>query len=127
MSPSFDSICAAAKTIKGHAVETPLLESPALNKKLGGRLFIKAEMLQKTGSFKFRGAFNALSNLSDAQRAKGAQGNIFLVVMSWRDADQPFGVSQQSASEKSPEQPRRKLVTVLKRGYPFRNGMPGAV
>lgn len=71
MLPSYDTICAAAQTIKGHAVQTPLLESPALNKKLGGRLFIKAEMLQKTGSFKFRGAFNALSQLNDEQRAKG--------------------------------------------------------
>lgn len=71
MHPSYDTICAAAQTIKGHAVQTPLLESPALNKKLGGRLFIKAEMLQKTGSFKFRGAFNALSQLNDEQRAKG--------------------------------------------------------
>jgi threonine dehydratase len=71
MLPSFDTICSAAQTINGHATQTPLLESPALNKKLGGRLFVKAEMLQKTGSFKFRGAFNALSQLNDEQRAKG--------------------------------------------------------
>ncbi len=71
MFPSYDTICSAAKILKGYAAHTPLLESPALNKKLGGRLFIKAEMLQKTGSFKFRGAFNAVSQLSDEQRAKG--------------------------------------------------------
>jgi threonine dehydratase len=52
-------------------VLTPLLESPAANARLGGRLLVKAECLQRTGSFKFRGAFNALSQLDPASRRAG--------------------------------------------------------
>ncbi|MBO6827627.1 MAG: threonine/serine dehydratase [Sneathiella sp.] len=68
---SYSDILAAAETIKSHAVRTPLVESPLLNDKLGARLFLKCEMLQKTGSFKFRGAFNSISNLSEAERKNG--------------------------------------------------------
>lgn len=71
MTPSLQSIQSAASTLNGIAVKTPLLESPALNEILGCRLFVKAEMLQKTGSFKFRGAFNAISTLTDQQRQYG--------------------------------------------------------
>ncbi len=70
-SPSFSSVQEAANTLKDMAVRTPLLESPALNDKLGARLFLKCEMLQKTGSFKFRGAYNALSRLTQEQRDAG--------------------------------------------------------
>jgi len=69
--PDFASIQNAAQTIRGQAAYTPLLESTALNETLGCRLFLKAEMLQKTGSFKFRGAFNAISRLTKEQLAKG--------------------------------------------------------
>ncbi|MEQ8250265.1 MAG: threonine/serine dehydratase [Oceanibaculum nanhaiense] len=69
--PRFDDVLAAAGRIKGHAVRTPLLEAPLLNAKLGGRLLVKPEMLQKTGSFKFRGAFNRISMIPEAQRAAG--------------------------------------------------------
>ncbi|MBE7638318.1 pyridoxal-phosphate dependent enzyme [Sneathiella sp. P13V-1] len=68
---TFDTISEAAKRISSHAVKTPLLESPLLNEKLGGRLFLKCEMLQKTGSFKFRGAYNSLSCLSRQQLETG--------------------------------------------------------
>ncbi|MFO6464481.1 threonine/serine dehydratase [Jannaschia sp. KMU-145] len=51
----------AAARIAGHAVRTPLLNAPSLDAAFGRRIFVKAECLQKTGSFKFRGAFNALS------------------------------------------------------------------
>ncbi len=61
----------AAERLEGVAVRTPLLESTALNERLGGRLLIKAESLQVTGSFKFRGAYNRISRLSDAERAAG--------------------------------------------------------
>lgn len=50
---------------------TPLLESALLNERLGGRLLLKAEMLQRTGSFKFRGAFNRLSRIPARQRKRG--------------------------------------------------------
>lgn len=61
----------AARRLAGHAVITPLLESPLLNARIGGRLLIKADCLQRTGSFKFRGAFYRLSLLSDAERRSG--------------------------------------------------------
>ena len=52
---------AAARRIAGHAARTPLLNAPSLDAVAGRRIFVKAECLQKTGSFKFRGAFNAVS------------------------------------------------------------------
>jgi threonine dehydratase len=69
--PTLDDITAAARRLEGHAVPTPLLESPAINARLGGRLLVKAEPLQRTGSFKFRGAFNALAQLEPRQRHAG--------------------------------------------------------
>lgn len=68
---TFETISEAAKKISSHAVRTPLIESPLLNEKLGGRLFLKCEMLQKTGSFKFRGAYNSISSLSPEQLKTG--------------------------------------------------------
>jgi len=61
----------AAKRLSGMAVVTPLLESPPLNKRLGGRLLVKAEPLQRTGSFKFRGAYNRLCRLEGEQKKRG--------------------------------------------------------
>ncbi len=69
--PSYQSIRDAAAQLRGIAVRTPLLESLALNEKLGARLFLKCETLQHTGSFKFRGAYNTLSRLSSSQKAAG--------------------------------------------------------
>jgi threonine dehydratase len=69
--PTIDDISAAARRLHGQAVLTPLLESPLLNARLGGRLLVKAEPLQRTGSFKFRGAFNALAQLEPQQRRAG--------------------------------------------------------
>jgi len=68
---SLADIKAAARRIAGQAVETPLLESQELARMTGGRVFIKPEMLQRTGSFKFRGAFNRLSQLSPHERRRG--------------------------------------------------------
>ena len=69
--PVFADIEAAAIRLKGEAVRTPLLESPLLNKKLGGRLLVKSECLQRTGSFKYRGAFNRLSLIPESDRRRG--------------------------------------------------------
>jgi len=69
--PQSADVHAAAQRLRGHAVTTPLLESPAINARLGARLLVKAECLQRTGSFKFRGAFNALSQLDEAARRGG--------------------------------------------------------
>lgn len=62
---------AAAARLKGHAVETPLIESPALNERLGLRVLIKPETLQRVGAFKFRGAYNRLVQLDADQRTRG--------------------------------------------------------
>ncbi len=59
--PGIADIHAAASRLSGLIVETPLLESPALNERFGGRILFKPETLQRTGSFKFRGAYNKLS------------------------------------------------------------------
>lgn len=71
MSVTLADIQAAAGRIKGHAVETPLLESPALNDRLGARILIKPETLQRVGAFKFRGAYNRLVQLDADQRTRG--------------------------------------------------------
>ncbi len=70
MLPEFKDIEKAARRIEGFAVVTPVIESPKLNEITGGRILIKAECLQRTGSFKFRGAWNMISKL-DAKKAKG--------------------------------------------------------
>ncbi len=64
-------IDAAAARLQGHALRTPLLSSPFLDEIAGRRVLVKAECLQHTGSFKFRGAWSAVSALPPAQRAKG--------------------------------------------------------
>ena len=61
--PDLAAVEAAAARLAGQAVETPLLESHDLNARAGGRVFIKPETLQRTGSFKFRGAFNKISQI----------------------------------------------------------------
>ena len=64
-------IDAAAARLQGNARRTPLLSSPFLDEIAGRRVLVKAECLQHTGSFKFRGAWSAVSALPPAQRAKG--------------------------------------------------------
>lgn len=62
---------AAAQRLTGVAVETPLIENPALNDRLGARVLIKPESLQRVGAFKFRGAYNRLVQLSADERRRG--------------------------------------------------------
>jgi threonine dehydratase len=64
-------IDAAARVIASFAVRTPLLSSPALNERAGTKVFLKPEMLQRTGSFKFRGAFNKLASIPISSRGGG--------------------------------------------------------
>jgi threonine dehydratase len=70
--PEFSDIEAAARRIANEAVVTPLLENSKLNALVNGRIFIKAECLQRTGSFKFRGAWNCISKLDPA----GSKGGV---------------------------------------------------
>jgi threonine dehydratase len=64
-------IDAAARVIAPFAVRTPLLSPSVLNERMGTRIFLKPEMLQRTGSFKFRGAFNKLSSIPEDKRGGG--------------------------------------------------------
>lgn len=68
---SFEGVLDAARQIAGQAVRTPLIESPALNARLGGRVLLKAENLQYAGAFKFRGAYNRISRLTEDEKARG--------------------------------------------------------
>ena len=64
-------IDAAARVVAPFAVRTPLLSFPVLDERAGTKVFLKPEMLQRTGSFKFRGAFNKLSSIPQASRGGG--------------------------------------------------------
>lgn len=66
-----EDIRSAARRLEGVARVTPLLESPFLNELAGRRVLVKAECLQRTGSFKFRGAWSALTGLEEGARARG--------------------------------------------------------
>jgi threonine dehydratase len=68
---SFAGVRDAARQLAGHAVRTPLIESPALNEHLGGRILLKAETLQRAGAFKFRGAYNRISRLTAEELQRG--------------------------------------------------------
>jgi threonine dehydratase len=69
--PTFADVDAAAARIAGIAVRTPLVNAPVLDERLGARVFLKAETLQRTGSFKFRGAYNKCSSIPPDKRAAG--------------------------------------------------------
>jgi threonine dehydratase len=68
---SYDDVAAAAERIAGRARRTPVLTSRHVDERAGAQLFFKCENLQRVGAFKFRGAFNALSQLDDEQRKRG--------------------------------------------------------
>jgi threonine dehydratase len=69
--PDFDDVRAAARRLEGHARRTPLLSDTPLDALTGGRILLKLETLQHTGSFKFRGAWNRLVQLNESERAAG--------------------------------------------------------
>jgi threonine dehydratase len=67
----FEQIKAARERISGHANLTPVMTSRTLNTMMGAEVYLKCENFQRGGAFKFRGAYNAMAKLSDAQKAKG--------------------------------------------------------
>ncbi len=69
--PTAADVDKAADRLAGVAMRTPLVSSPVLDELAGGQVFLKAEVLQRTGSFKFRGAYNKLSTMALARRASG--------------------------------------------------------
>ncbi|MFC3443270.1 threonine/serine dehydratase [Sphingobium rhizovicinum] len=88
------AICAAdvheaARYISGAAVRTPLLEFAPLNERAGHRVLVKFEAAQHTGSFKFRGAYNRLSRIPDADKAAG--------VVAWSSGNHAQGIAAAAA------------------------------
>ena len=79
-------IRAAADRIHGHVIRTPLIENDALNEIAGGRVLVKAEVLQHCGSFKIRGAFNLISQLSDDERDQG--------ILAWSSGNHAQGIAR---------------------------------
>jgi len=71
MTPTLNDIRQAAERIKPYAHRTPVLTNESLNQKVGARVFLKCENLQKVGAFKFRGACNAVYSLTDEEAARG--------------------------------------------------------
>ena len=69
--PTYDDVLAAAARLQGQAHRTPVMTSRFLDAELGAQVFFKCENLQRMGAFKFRGAFNALSKFTPAQRKAG--------------------------------------------------------
>jgi threonine dehydratase len=68
IAPDFEDILAARGRLAGEAVRTPLLAAPLLSERVGASVYLKPECLQRTGSFKFRGAWNAVQALGPAAR-----------------------------------------------------------
>jgi threonine dehydratase len=85
---------AAAARLLGHARRTPLLNAPLLDRIAGRRIYVKAESLQLTGSFKFRGGWSAVSALSDAARQRG--------VIAFSSGNHAQGVALAAARHGSP-------------------------
>jgi len=83
--PSFASVLAAAERLAGQVVHTPMLRNRWLDETTGRQVLIKPECLQHTGSFKFRGAFNRLCQLTPDQRAQG--------VIAWSSGNHAQGVA----------------------------------
>ncbi|MBB34839.1 MAG: pyridoxal-5'-phosphate-dependent protein [Hirschia sp.] len=69
--PDFNDVTAARARIAGHAVVTPLINNAELDRRTGGRILCKAENMQHVGAFKFRGAYNRLCMIPEADRARG--------------------------------------------------------
>jgi threonine dehydratase len=68
---TYDDIAAAAERLAGQAHRTPVATSRTLDERLGARVFLKCENLQRMGAFKFRGAYNAIAQIPEADRARG--------------------------------------------------------
>ena len=117
--PDLADIEAAADRIAGVAVQTPLLESPALNERVGGRVLLKPECLQRTGSFKIRGAYNRLAQIAPEARARG--------VVAWSSGNHAQGVAEaarllgmQAPIVMPEDTPRRKLEATRRLGAEVR-------
>ena len=86
---SYDDIVAAAVRLADVRIHTPLFNNAALDEQTGGQVWLKPECLQRTGSFKIRGAYNRLSELSDDERRAG--------VVAWSSGNHAQGVAAAAA------------------------------
>jgi threonine dehydratase len=68
---TYDDVVAAARRLAGQAHRTPVMSSRTLDARLGGRLYLKCENFQRAGAFKFRGAYNAIAQLTPDERRRG--------------------------------------------------------
>jgi len=91
---NIDMIRAAALRIRGHARVTPMLTSPFLDEIAGRRVLVKAENLQHTGSFKFRGGWSAVSAMDDATRKRG--------IIAYSSGNHAQGVAAAAAAHGAP-------------------------
>jgi threonine dehydratase len=87
--PTIAEVEAAAKRLAGVAIRTPLINSPVLDAQLGARVFLKCETLQRTGSFKFRGAYNKISSIPPDRKKNG--------VVAYSSGNHAQGVAQAAA------------------------------
>lgn len=115
VAPSFGEIEAAAARIAQYVQPTPLLKAPVLDRATGGDVYVKCENLQRTGSFKFRGAVNLLSLNLEKARAKG--------VVAYSSGNHAQGIAEAARSMGiaatiiMPEDaPRTKVTGVVARG-----------
>lgn len=69
--PTYDDVALAARVLEGVAHRTPVFSSRTLNTRLDAQIFFKCENFQRVGAFKFRGGYNALTNLTPGQRKAG--------------------------------------------------------
>jgi threonine dehydratase len=117
--PDLAVIEAAAGRIAGVALETPLLRSAALDERIGGRVLLKPECLQRTGSFKIRGAYNCLAQIPQQERPRG--------VVAWSSGNHAQGVAEAARLLGMPavivmpeDTPRRKLDATRRLGAEVR-------
>ncbi|HTW82666.1 MAG TPA: threo-3-hydroxy-L-aspartate ammonia-lyase [Candidatus Sulfotelmatobacter sp.] len=68
---TFEDVRGAAQRLRGVALRTPVVTARSLDERIGARVFLKAESLQRVGAFKFRGAYNTIAQFDEAQRAGG--------------------------------------------------------
>ena len=113
--PTVADVRAAATRLAGIHTRTPLLSFPVLDAAVGMRVFIKPEIFQRTGSFKFRGAYNKIAQIPEGKRAAG--------VVAWSSGNHAQGVAAAAALFKIPaaivmpaDAPRAKLARTKELG-----------
>ncbi|MFL9877019.1 threonine/serine dehydratase [Herbaspirillum rhizosphaerae] len=117
--PVFHDVEQAAQRIRDHVRRTPLLRSPVLDEIAGARVWLKAENLQITGSFKARGAFNALLSMSPDQRSRG------VIAYSTGNHGQAIAWAAKQLNTKATivmpsDAPKNKILGALKQGAEVR-------